>query len=437
MLIEHIAHRLELARHTRIIVGLSGGCDSVVLLHALVTLRDSGRLSLPLEAIHINHQLHADAQAWALHCQRLCDQWAVPLTIEAVSVNSSGKGLEAAARTARYQVFKAQPRGALILLAHHQRDQAETVLFRLMRGAGVHGLSAMSDRRVLTHVEIQRPLLAVPFAHIQQYAQDQAIQWVTDPSNYDDGFDRNFLRNQVLPLIERRWPSVQSTLAATAQRCAQTSQLVEVVMVEKFQTLDHQPARLGSSINNRKFLAVPIVYWAELLRHWCARQSIPSPDSHGLARIIEHIQLGQASQWSGGALRLFKNRWYLLPPVTLTSFKPRTVAEGDLPLHLSQKLTVQRVEHAPSMSLLKLGDYTVRPREGGERCRPMGRSHSQLLKKLLQEYAIEPWLRESIPIIYSGSDIAAVGDIWVCETYQTNGPGYRLTWCVDSSHSTF
>ena len=204
----------ELSRESapgRYVVALSGGLDSIVLLHALASLRDADSLHAELAAVHINHQLSDMAMEWQAFCAEICQQWQVPLTTREVAVSADGS-LEAAARAARYDAFRDLVQGGdSLLLAHHLDDQIETFLYRLLRGAGPQGLSGIPRMRGLGEATLWRPLLEFTRAELHTYAVAKGLQWKEDESNQDDRHDRNFLRHHVFPVLEGRWPDYRAS----------------------------------------------------------------------------------------------------------------------------------------------------------------------------------------------------------------------------------
>lgn len=207
----------HVASGARVVAGLSGGIDSVVLLHVTRTL---GR---PLEAVHVHHGLSPDADRWAGFCRALCDSWSIPLQIVRVDVErNSADGLEGAARRARHEVY-ASVAADWILLGHHRGDRAETMLFNLLRGAGVRGAGAMPERSG----RLLRPLLDVGRADIADYARVHELEWVDDHSNADTRYSRNFLRHGILPAIQPRFPAVEQRLASAAARFAEAADLLD------------------------------------------------------------------------------------------------------------------------------------------------------------------------------------------------------------------
>ncbi len=191
------------------VVAYSGGADSTALLHALCTIQN--QLGVPLSAVHVNHGLHDDAGQWQQQCEHFCRQNNIELVCVRVDLkNCSGKGLEAEARHLRYEAISGllEP-GTGVLTAHHADDQAETLLLNLMRGSGIDGLSAMPDSRALGHGLLQRPLLGFQNNALRDYLRINGVEWTEDPSNQYLNHDRNFVRQEIIPLLEKRWPEVR------------------------------------------------------------------------------------------------------------------------------------------------------------------------------------------------------------------------------------
>ncbi|HEY6822099.1 MAG TPA: tRNA lysidine(34) synthetase TilS, partial [Burkholderiales bacterium] len=207
---------LELRRKS-IVVGLSGGLDSVVLLHLLKAR--AARQGFALRALHVHHGLSPNAEAWARHCRALCQAWGIPIQVSRVRVSRNGKGREAAAREARYAAFR-NAKGDVLMLAHHLGDQAETILHNLLRGSGVRGAAGMPPAASFGKKILARPLLDVPRAAILAYARAQGLEWVEDESNTDESLTRNFLRRSVGPLLASRFPRWQEALARAARHFA-------------------------------------------------------------------------------------------------------------------------------------------------------------------------------------------------------------------------
>lgn len=399
-------------------VGFSGGLDSTVLLHALAQLD----LPVQLRALHINHQISPNADTWQNQCADFCARYAIPFHAEKVRVENTGKGIEDAARAARYGVFeKNLALGDLLFTAHHANDQAETLLLRLMRGTGPRGLAAMAAQRTLGAGILVRPLLHFSRAELEAYAQLHQLTWVDDESNGDDDYDRNFLRNQVMPLLHNRWPEFKRKWQQTAELCAQQESLMEELAREDLQRAKPALERVGRSIELSSVLSLSPARQQNLLRYWLRSLNFTMPEQLHWQQITQQLFYGREDAqarvaWGNLALQRYRERLYVLPLV---------LPSMELQLLSSSDAAKQRLK--ASLPNVRMG-Y----REGGERCKPADRAHSQTLKKLLQEYELEPWLRDSVPLVFSDNELVAVGDLWICAGFvaQENETGYELIWRV-------
>ncbi|MFT5419582.1 MAG: tRNA(Ile)-lysidine synthase [Candidatus Endobugula sp.] len=413
----------------RWVVAYSGGIDSTVLLHALAECNRRSAQPLVVVALHINHQLSVDAADWQQHCEQVATTLGVEFFTKSVAVQLAGKGAEAAAREARYAVFEnfLQEDDAL-LFGHHQQDQAETLLLRLFRGAGVRGLMAMPESRAIGRGNLLRPLLTVTKADIQSYAQQHQLQWVDDESNAQDDYDRNYLRNRIVPLLRTRWPALDAQLLKTSARMQQANTLLNEVAAEDLLALDAQAARVGFSVDFKKLNQLSHVRKMNFLRYWCESVAYPLPDADQLAQIEQQFFSRSALlssacvSWANRELRQFAGRLYLMP--ALSKFTAaELIVEWDclesLPLGDAGLLQLVNTAETNSGLVLKQQAYQIRWRQGGERSTPSQRQHSQTVKKLLQEYGLETWLRDRVPLIYCGDDLVAVGDLWVNKGYET------------------
>lgn len=268
-LLDFLQQYLRPGQH--LLLGLSGGLDSCVLLHQLAGLRQHA--DFHFSALHVNHGISPHAADWAHFCQRLCAGYEVPFS--AISVNvprDSGLGLEAAAREQRYRVLLETDADAVVL-AHHQDDQAETLILQLLRGAGVKGLAAMGKvshaRAAVSGQEknILRPLLDVSRAELEAYAKAQRLEWINDESNLDLAYDRNFLRHHVLPQLQERFPACRKTIARSAAHLAEAAALLEELAQEDAARAVHE-GLLDLGILKNMSLARS----TNLLRYWLAEQ---------------------------------------------------------------------------------------------------------------------------------------------------------------------
>ncbi|MEX1033457.1 MAG: tRNA lysidine(34) synthetase TilS [Cellvibrionaceae bacterium] len=414
----------------RWLVGFSGGLDSSVLLAALV----ASKPEQPVVAIHVNHGLSDRADAWQRHCQALCGDWKVECRVEKVQVQPNGRGLEDAARIARYQAFQAHMEtGDVLLLGHHRDDQAETLLFRLMRGAGPRGLGSIVEQRDFAGGRLLRPLLAFSKSELEHYGASIGLDWINDDSNEDEGLDRNFLRRRVLPVLAERWPNFPERWRLTAEACQQADQLSRDLGSIDLHHCDEQAERFGWSVDWSTLAELLPHRRTNLLRTWALQRGFAVPEHKHLREVNAQFFAGSEPrgsalvQWSGAALRYYRERVHLTPIQSPQVTEP-VIWWLDHKLVLADGTGLSAQEAGGGLHVPE-GRLDVRWRRGGERCRPAGRGHSQTLKKLLQEYRLEPWLRDRVPLFYVDGELAAVGDLWICHGFTAeNDPGYQLQW---------
>ncbi|RNF86363.1 tRNA lysidine(34) synthetase TilS [Montanilutibacter psychrotolerans] len=416
---------------TPLCVGHSGGLDSMVLLHALATSAQTGHRQL--RALHVHHGLHPDADAWAAHCQRACDELGVPLRIVRVEVPlDGGEGVEAAARHARHAAFAAElGDGEVLALAHHRDDQAETFLLRALRASGVDGLGAMRAWRDFARGHLWRPLLEVPRAVLQDYAARHDLRWIDDPSNADHAFDRNFLRHRVLPLLRERWPTADAALARSAELAAQAGELLDhgdAEALAQASTLDPHCLQLPP------LLALPEARRARVLRRWIATLQLPPLPGNGVERIERELlacapdsqaRFRWGSRWGGlGAPEPGKPAGDETPgPRTAEVRRWRDLLhagwyQSPLPPGWRQGWDGSAALVLPDGASLRLSGaarfdsmFEVRTRHGGERITLPGRGHSHALKHVLQTLGVPPWQRERLPLLFDGEELLAAGDL--------------------------
>jgi len=392
-----------------VLVGFSGGLDSSVLLHALARQPQYRRAGL--RALHVHHGLHADADAWAEHCAALCAALAIPLQVLRVQVpRDSGHGLEAAARQARRAAFaQVLGKGEWLALAQHRDDQAETFLLRALRASGPDGLAAMQPLRGFAHGMLWRPLLALPRSELHAYAQRHALRWIEDPSNADPGFDRNFLRLQVLPLLRQRWPHAEAALARSAQLCGEAGALLDAGDQAALEAL-HEDAAAPLSLPQLR--ALPAPRRARVLRRWVAQAGLPPLPAAGLVAIehtLLHARADASAQfaWHGATLRGWRDALYAErdPPPLPADWQAQW--DGRAPLALPDGRCLRLHADTP---LAFDAPLLVRLRQGGERILLPGRMHSQALKQVLQERAVPPWQRARLPLLFDAERLLAAGD---------------------------
>lgn len=426
----------------KLVLGLSGGVDSVVLLEVLRRL--AGPLGFQLSCIHVNHGISPDARRWAAFCARRCRRHAIALALHEVDLAPyRAEGLEAAARRARYAVYASQDNADFIVLAQHLDDQAETLLLQLLRGAGVRGGAAMPLLREQDAggkgkragaPAILRPMLAVSRKEIEAYARANKLQWVEDESNADTSRDRNFLRHRVLPVIAQAFPAYRVTLARAARHLAEAS----LILDEQAQA-DAELAVAGNKLVLARLRRIGVARARNLVRWLLLQQGIAAPETErlgeGLRQLLHarddasvHVVLGACE------LRRYDGCAYLLRLLPEAPAKLCRDWDGKRVWPLPQLGGILHFARRAGAGLdcARVGalGLNIRLRQGGEklRLRPGGSTRS--LKNLLQEARVPPWERERLPLIYCADTLVAVPGLGVASGWQAGAgiAGWTITW---------
>ena len=421
----------------RLVVGLSGGLDSIALSHWLS--RHPNIDKARLHAVHVHHGLHADATMWFRQCEQFCRGIDVPLQIVNVDVaRDGGEGLEAAARTARYAAFAAAMNdGDVLVTAHHRNDQAETFLLRALRASGPDGLASMRPWRRFGTGWHWRPLLDIPRSELLAYAREQGLEWAEDPSNIDTAHDRNFLRQRVMPLLRERWPHADAAFARSAALSAAAVDLLadeDVVALALARTAD------AHVLSTDALKQLPAARRARVLRHWIAALGLPSLPAEGVAQIESQLLVAQHDTeaefaWSGAIIRRWRDllhadlkrgplpadwwaewngTWPLSLPtgdqLRLAFAGATSVASSCTKMSASSEFAA---EAAPTKNVPAFEQsLVVHARRGGERITLPGRDHSHTLKHVLQDLGVPPWVREWLPLLSNpAGELLAIGDL--------------------------
>lgn len=416
---------------TGLVVALSGGADSAALLFAAAALEGSFR-GLPVRAIHVDHGLQAAAAEFREACAALCRRLDIPLTVIPVAVHSPpGASLEAAARDARYAALARDLMpGECLLTAHHSEDQAETLLLQALRGAGLKGLSAMPVRRILGRGWHLRPLLEVPqrvllaFGAASGASADGASSSgasVNDPMNQDPRFDRSYLRRDVWPLIEARWPGSAGALSRAARHLAEAQESLDRASEAQLRRL-----RDGEALSLPGLRALPPAQRIAVLRFWLCESGAEPPSTARLTEALRQMFDADADHlpcviWGGHALRRYRERIFLTPavPPQLDGTLPWAV-RPDARLDLGPSLgTLRWVAQIGGLDAARMPDTVfVRRREGGEVLKPAARARTQSVRHLCQRQGVLPWMRDALPLVFARERAAAdeiliaVGDLW-------------------------
>ena len=408
---------------TRVCVALSGGVDSVVLLHAAAAVRKATATPWQLSAHHVHHGLSPNADAWTTHCADICAELGVPLTVERVAVDRTSRvGIEAAAREARYRSL-GHENANLDLLAHHARDQAETLLLQLLRGAGPAGLAAMPE-----HAErYSRPLLRASKAQVLAYATAHALTWGEDESNSDPRFARNRLRHEVWPALVRAFPSAETTLSRAASHQADAAQLMD-----ELAAIDATTCVVNGALKLATFNALSLARRANLLRHWLARQRVATPATQTLHEWLQQLHSDNAQQAiqlrlpatvaPDVSVRAYRGLAYVVrehtpwQPCDWHGESEIRIETGD---SFFASLTFTCCAAPDAIRAPRAGErWRLRRREDGDSVALSDNSGHVSLKNIFQNADIPPWQRALWPLLTCDKEIACVVGIATANAFK-------------------
>jgi tRNA(Ile)-lysidine synthase len=416
-----------------LVVALSGGADSAVLLAATAAVGQGFR-GLPLRAVHIDHGLQASAPKFGEVCQKLCEHLGVPLTIIRVEVeHGAGLSIEASAREARYAAFARELKsGECLLTAHHRKDQAETLLLQALRGAGVKGLSAMPVVRALGAGWHVRPLLDVAHRDLLRFGEHlKNFEWA-DPMNSDLRFDRAYLRHAMWPLIEKRWPGAEISLSRTARHMADAQQMLDSAAAAEVARL-----RDGEALSVPGLRALAPFKRMGVLRQWLCEAGADAPPASRLAEALRqvleaHSDHQPAIAWGDHALRRYRQRLFLtdVDPPSLEPGSWSTAGGTVFPLGRNLGSLAWSVQAGGIAADVLPAFVTVRGREGGESLKPAVSASTQTVQHLCQTQGVLPWMRDALPFIFAGDQLIAVADLWIDARWcvAANQPGLGIEW---------
>jgi len=430
---EILKHQIQVHQIKKICVSLSGGVDSIVLLHALNQVLGEG---FSIRAIHINHNLNKGSQSWANFCKKLCDQMQIQINIYSEKVNTkAGFGIEAAGRKARYRILQQSiHEGEWLMTAHHQDDQLETILFRIARGTGVEGLQGIQKQFNFGRGNILRPLLDVSKSEIIRYAIESKLDWVEDTSNQESYFDRNFLRMNIIPMLKERWPAFSTSVSRLSDISTQTSTLLQE-LAEQDLGSDYPVRHLDIDIFKNKSIGriINIIRFLILKNE----MSVPSMKvlNSGISTLVNSKSINPSMIWGNYCIKRYFDKLYFLK---LSEFQPNQSNQLiswsiDEPLILDENgsMLLATMTKGQGLSVKKCDkNIDVQFRKGGESIRPVGHKITKKLKKLFQEDHILPWVRDKIPLLYKKNELIGVGDLWFNQNFiaSKEEDGFLVNW---------
>ncbi len=417
-------------------VALSGGVDSVVLLHILTQLSDT--LHFSLSAVHVHHGISRNAGLWSQFCCNLCHSLDVPIYVTYLQIRKeNGLSLEAVARDQRYQVFS-RSYGDFVVLAQHRDDQAETLMLQLLRGAGIRGLSAMPVIRKQSRQaapQILRPLLHVSRYSIETYARHNHLNWINDESNDSIAYNRNFLRHEIFPRLSQRYPNYSATLQRASEHLSESLQLLdELAIIDSAQCLQEDKL----IVDRLRSLSTPRA--KNLLRYILIKQGAALPSSAKLEELLQQLSAVQADnhmqvRFGHTEIRCFKGLVHILTNRAASHRTDETYPWfGESELILPQTGGTIRFDKTMGTGLcavkLSTDPVTVRFRQGGERFRPACNRPRRSLKNLMQEAVIPSWNRDTVPLLFCGEQLIWVPGIGIdCEfQVKSDQPGILPVW---------
>ena len=417
---------------TKFTIALSGGVDSMVLLDLLSKAKRSSDV---IKAIHINHNLNKSSKEWVDFVKDACKKYKLPLIIESINPKQEGFGLEADAREQRYKKFKEIILdNECLLTAHHLDDQIETMLFRIFRGTGLDGLRSIRKKAKFGKGLLCRPLINIPREAIEQYAKLNDIKWIEDPSNNNIYFDRNYLRNNIVPSIKKRWPNAQKTITRLSSLAENNQKLLhelakeDIGEIEKFNVLD-----IGI-LSNKSSLRINNIFRFMILKN---KMGIPSLKvlENGIETLINAKSDSPIITWDGFSIRRYKNTLYFFNPDLkqdeIRPLKMKWFIDETINLGGNRGSIQARFIKGEGIALNKCPkSLEIKYRKGGEQIKPSGHKITKSLKNLFQENNVLPWVRDQIPLFYLDEELISVGDLWFNQDYKAKEQedGFLISW---------
>ena len=431
---------IDFTKYKRIAVAYSGGVDSLVLLHAFSLIPECKQ---KLFALHVNHGLSQNSSTWQNHCEQICASLGVNFVVLEIEFSQKKGVSENDMREARYKALLSWTKKEDVLCTgHHKDDHVETIFFRLMRGTGIKGLSGIEQFSQMGGIDLVRPLINFPKKDLQDYARLNELNWIEDESNQDLSISRNFIRKKILPSLENKnWPSYLKSLSYLSKKAKEANEILEEVA-----DLDINLCSTDS-LNRLSILKIKDLSKARglnLLFRWLSLKTDLSISSNLIEEVYKNIifakessdpavSFGKPEKNGSFQLRRFNGILHHFPLVETNSLNGNKKWSWNLqtPLILpTGTLSTKPSSGRGLSSELSQKGIFIKARTGGERCKPQGRSKSQKLKKLLQEYQVPPWARDRLPLVYIDNELAAVSDLWVCEGFiaKKNEKGLVLNW---------
>jgi tRNA(Ile)-lysidine synthase len=408
-----------------ILLGLSGGLDSCVLLHLLANMQT--QLDFKLKAIHVHHGISPYADDWLNFCKQKCKLLDIEFDAVKVKINKKGSlGIEGEARELRYEAIKKKQKD-IVALGHHQNDQAETLMLQLLRGSGLKGLAGMPEFDKKR--KFWRPMLNIKKELLEKYASENGIKYIKDESNEDINFDRNFIRKKVLPLIESRYPASIETISRSASNISEGYHLNKLLALDDSKNVmsDDGSYLLISDLNK-----LPNLRAINLIRWWLSFNGLLMPSKKNVEELFRQVKLIKKD--TSLNLKISNDRSIRAFDDNLPSYRFKWAGQDEIELPNKSKLHFVKTKKG-GLSLSKLGVNTldIKGRTGGEKLKPLPDQPSRSLKYLFQKADIPHWERDQFPLVYANEKLVAVPNLGVQFEYQSKigEVGYQIKWLRD------
>jgi len=418
----HLLNQPQRFSPKRFVVAFSGGLDSTVLLYSLKQIAHTH--SIPLKAIHINHQLNSAADEWQAMCQVFCEKQNISFESIKVCVAEDGKSPEDAARQARYGAIKSGLiKNDILFMGHHKDDQIETFFLRLLRGAGIDGITSMKILSPFHNSYLFRPLLFFTRKSLFAYAESQSLSWIEDDSNTDERYDRNYLRHQVLPVIAKRWPAYINTINRFIEHATDASNLIKKISEDDLKVCLNKE---NDTLDIKKLKNYSLLRQNNLIRMWL-NEKVKYPLSLKQLTEIQNVIFAKVDaepkfQMGAKSICRYRNELHWVANIDNEMPGAMSLENFDLSkvINLPDNATIVFRKNSNvgiGLSHLQDAKIEIRFRQVGDKCRPQSRGQRHSLKKIFQEIGIPPWERDSIPLLTINGEVAALIGYFYCEPF--------------------
>lgn len=423
------------------LVAYSGGLDSTVLLHQLLEIKK--KYHIQIRAIHINHNLALISKKWTEHCKHICNINNIPLIVEDININKNTNNIEETLRIKRYNIiYNHLDSNEILLTGHHMNDQCETFILSLKRGSGPTGLSGMSFETLLETKKIVRPFLEKTKKELKLWAEKKHLYWIEDFSNFNIDYDRNFIRNQIIPILEKRWPFFIKNCFRTTKICQKETKLLNYFLQKKIRNF----IQIDRSLNIEHFKNIKKEICTALIRYWISLKKIKMPSYKNIQCIYNQMILSQTDAnpkiiLGKNEIRRYKKSLYFIKTYpdlkNILLFWHNKNAKLILPNNLGYLRENSNGIKIPAPENNEL----INIRFQYEGCiLILGRNKKRKIKKIWQEKKISPWLRNQIPLLfYNNTFISALG-VFVINRKNKNKNTWIISWqnnLISTVHNSF